>query len=522
MRNIPRVIFVHESKMCDEGENRIMLFPAGLISMADLLTRQGIDARILHHAVEKAADPGFSLKAYISRYRPAIVCLDLHWHQQAAAVLKLIKKIKRSFPHIYIVTGGVTASYFYRQLMKRCPEIDFLIRGDGEIPLLKLARVLIGKRRHTFEGMPNLVYRNKGGIRANRIRYTFNASIAKKLSFSNFSLLEHWELYNMPRVFEGQISKAGSPVTPGNPKIFFYPCGRGCSSNCSICSGSRISQKLISGRKKLVYIPVSSVVKDLKNIRGYGLDTWYNTFHPPGSQDYFIRLFRKIRKERLDLNLQFECLSIPTIKFIIEAQKTFKQIRLDFVLQTGSDRLRRIIKGNFYSNERLLSLFAYLRDTGIEVDLCFVAGLPKETVQDVISTLSLINFVRRVFPHVNCVAAHLEIEPGSPVFLNPGKHGVRVHRNCLNAFIKDHSKKSGLGYETECFTKTEISIIKAYYKIECGCRRESSGFLHSLRGDPFKAERMNIGSWRKFCEPCEFYLNCFKNGGMPFDGRAQN
>ena len=88
-----------------------------------------------------------------------------------------------------------------------------------------------------------------------------------------------------------------------------------------------MSQRLISNRKQVAYIPVDAVVRNLRSLKKYNIKTWYNSFDPSRDKDYFINLFRRIRKNKIKLGLQFECLHIPDEEFIAEAEKTFSPVR---------------------------------------------------------------------------------------------------------------------------------------------------------------------------------------------------
>lgn len=508
------ILFIHESKEIDKGENRIALFPIGVLGMADLLEKHGMRTMILHHLIEKSLSPDYRIEDEIERHRARMICLDLQWHQQITSVLKLARTLKKRHPRIPIVLGGLTASYFYEEIMEGSPEIDFLIRGDAEIPILKLARALLKKQPIQLKNIPNLVYRRGPEVKTNPLTYCFNEKIASKISFSNFELLRHWEYYNRPRVFEGVITTGPIKKLPDDPVIFHYPCGRGCPNNCSICSGSHVSQKKISGRNSIVAVPIANVTRDLKNAVGYGIDTWYNTFDPAMNKNYFLELFKEIRKQKIRIGLQFECLNIPPPAFIRSTIQAFKKVRLDFVIQSGSDTLRRRIKGNYYSNQELIGFLADTKNAGIKVDLCFVAGLPFETKDDVLKTLSLINFVRTRFLHAQCIATFLEVEPGSPVHTAPVRFGVKLQRKTFRDYLRDHAKISGLGYETTHFNSKDISFIKLYYNAESRCKKRMSGFLEGLLSNYFVIQDMDMRAWHLFCEDCEHYRECFKTADL--------
>jgi radical SAM superfamily enzyme YgiQ (UPF0313 family) len=411
------------------------------------------------------------------------------------------------------VVGGYTASFFCKDIMRDFPQVDFILRGDSEIPLLMLVKKILGKHNpKQLNKIPNLVYREKGKIKVNQQTYCTSSGMLGKLNFSHFDLLDNYRIYNKSSIFEGEINvDSCNNFYDNDGGIFFYNCGRGCPYNCSICGGSRLSQKIISNRTKIIYAPVASVVDNLKRAKEYGINTWYNTFDPSPRKEYFIKLFAEIRKAKLNLSLQFECLHIPTRQFILAAEKTFEKIRFDFVLQTGSERLRRLNKGNFYSNSDLLDVLKCLDKTKINVDLCFVAGLPFEDKEDVFNSLKFINLVRNKFTNVNIVVEILELEPASPCYLNNEKYMLVSKRKSLADFIKQHSVPSSAGYHTKNFSLSDINLIKKYYKAEANCRKDKSEFLYKLICRA-SSSKFDLRTLHKVCNVCEQYTLCFRGG----------
>ena len=102
-----------------------------------------------------------ALADYLQQHDIKHLGFAIHWHNQSYTAVKTIRRIKKSFPHITITVGGFTASFFAEQIMKEHREIDFIIKGDSEVPLVNLLDTLLAGK-NDFSQLSNLVWRKDG------------------------------------------------------------------------------------------------------------------------------------------------------------------------------------------------------------------------------------------------------------------------------------------------------------------------------------------------------------------------
>jgi anaerobic magnesium-protoporphyrin IX monomethyl ester cyclase len=60
-------------------------------------------------------------------------------HPTIAVLLGLIKA---ALPEVVIIYGGVFPTYHWRDVLRECPEVDFIVRGEGERTTLALAECI--------------------------------------------------------------------------------------------------------------------------------------------------------------------------------------------------------------------------------------------------------------------------------------------------------------------------------------------------------------------------------------------
>jgi len=81
---------------------------------------------------------------------------------QLTSSLYFIREIKRHAPTVPIVVGGsACAGALGESLLHAVPQIDYVIRGEGELPLLQLMEGIMARRDQSqFNDIPGLIHRD--------------------------------------------------------------------------------------------------------------------------------------------------------------------------------------------------------------------------------------------------------------------------------------------------------------------------------------------------------------------------
>lgn len=454
-----------------------MYIPGGLLSIADCLNKNGFKTKILHLGIEWIKDKKFRLEDYLDRTRPDVVGLSLHWHHQSYDTIRVAGRIKSFDSSIFVVLGGYTTSIFDREILENFPEVDAIIKGDGEIPFLRLCQ----KRRNfatettekhgekslnllnpkipsvsssvnsvpsvadKLEDVPNLSWRRDGKIVQNEISFVASQKDMDEFSWTNLSFLENYRLYvklvQTPYWFKsipGKINKHIKRFQLGFPLLV----GKGCPVNCSYCGGSWLTQKKFTNRKDIVFRSPEKVINSLLEIKKYGYDLIYICFDPyPDNLSYYIDLFKKIRQKNIKIACGFSCYRLPAKEFLEEFKKTFGWSEASFLEispESGSERVRRLNKGFYYSNADLIESIKYVNKLGIPLNIFFSLGLP---FQNKVSLAETIYWIRRL-QKFKCVKevvwSILDLDPGSPCLLFPEKYGVVFRSKSFKDFINIH------------------------------------------------------------------------------------
>jgi radical SAM superfamily enzyme YgiQ (UPF0313 family) len=86
------------------------------------------------------------IKEEISKFKPDIVGISV-WTTFAASAFKISSLCKNYDQNIPVVMGGPHITLKYEEVIKICPNVDFLIKGEGEITFCELAKAIEEKLR---------------------------------------------------------------------------------------------------------------------------------------------------------------------------------------------------------------------------------------------------------------------------------------------------------------------------------------------------------------------------------------
>ena len=147
----------------------------------------------------------------IYKRKPDMLCLSCYiWN--LTYVEEICREIKKVMPQIIIWIGGPEVSYDGVKVLERLPEVDGVMKGEGEQTFCDLLHFYQEKTADGFQNMKGIVYREQTGqIVENEWRKTMELSKVPFV-YENMELFEH--------------------------KIIYYETSRGCPFSCSYCLSS--------------------------------------------------------------------------------------------------------------------------------------------------------------------------------------------------------------------------------------------------------------------------------------------
>src|SRR5215475_14647358 len=151
------------------------------------------------------------IEAEIAENRPDVVGMSSLFTPYYREVLEVAARVKKRL-NVPVVAGGSHASAVPEFLLSS-PNVDYVIRGEGEKAFVEFLRYLRGQKR--IEDVPNLVYKRDNEIVLNELGDNYPID---ELSFPDLSDLS-------PATY----TLAGKPMT-------FMITSRSCPHKCTFCS----------------------------------------------------------------------------------------------------------------------------------------------------------------------------------------------------------------------------------------------------------------------------------------------
>lgn len=405
--------------------------PMGLFGIGDLLEKEGFSVKILNIPLELYIDNHWSLTRFLERVHAKIYAISLHWVFSSYGAIETARICKRINPSATVILGGFTASYFDLEIMRKFPFVDYVVRGDGELPIMELSKKI---REGTSRGpIPNLTYRKDNEIIRTPTSYV--AASIDHMSFARLELLEHWKEYltTMKQVM-------GLP--------FSVAVARGCPFNCPFCGGGQKAGEITSGRSTVALRSIEKVVEDINALIEIAdvKSVYFGHGAYPQNISYWKKLFRIIQKEKISIGADLEIWRLPVDRnFVTEFSKTFDHSTssLSFVTypKRVRSRLEPLTDSYFnYDENAFKGLLNEATVSDIPLRLWFTVGNPFETVKDTFENLEAITkiFSSRKEKRRNIAFFNLPVtvNPASPAFEKPRSFGISLEPSTFLDFYK--------------------------------------------------------------------------------------
>ena len=321
--------------------------PLGITYVAAAFESAGASVRIFDYLVSRYTPE--KLERQIDAFRPDVVAttsVTLNFPVAAG----IVRTAKRYRPELITVMGGPHVSFDDRRTLEDYPEIDLIVRGEGEQTIAELMATRMDPS--SWPDVRGLSFRRDGRIVATESR----------------PFIEDLDELPLPARHLLPLSRyraLGYPIS--------IITSRGCPYSCIFCLGRKMVGNRVRQRS------ASLVADEIEQILSYGIDR-INV-----ADDLFVSHRGKVKEvcdEILKRNLRFSWSAFARVNTV--DRQTLLLMRqagcdsISFGVESGNiEMLKRIRKG--ITLEQVREAVALCNEVGIIAHTSFIAGLPGET-----------------------------------------------------------------------------------------------------------------------------------------------
>jgi ribosomal peptide maturation radical SAM protein 1 len=334
---------------------------------------------------------------------------------QLLASLAAAQILKKKYPDICIVFGGSScAGETGRSLVNTINEIDYVIEGEGEIPLLHLCQYLAGTRKT----LPRNIFTKKKSANAKKNEREKSTAPQQIDFLADLPVPDYQGYFNIQqKLFQK------TPFIPVLPIEF----SRGCWWNkCAFCN---LNLQWCGYRSKKAGQMVNEI-NVLSRLHGCLDFTFTDNMLPPSES---IAFFQKTRKLPVDLNFFAEIRSVIQKGSIQKPFSIYSKGGLS-TIQVGIESLSNSLLKRMNKGVSVIENIAAMRqslENSITLDGNLIVQFPGSTQDEVDETLKNIRYV---FPFTPLSIAAFFLGHDSPVARNPKQFGIKaITRHSHNA-----------------------------------------------------------------------------------------
>jgi len=320
---------------------------------------------------------GISVKAYL----------------QFLFALVLAKQIKAT-SRAKVVLGGPFITLNGKNFFQDFSDIDYMVSGDGQVPLLKLIQYLEGKI--PIEDVPSLLYRQNGTMKENP-RQFFPVEDICLPDFSDLPLDAYLSIF-------------------GDKPVLSYQTSRGCTFGCNFCNRTALNPSI----EFKSYEKIAREIREMKEC--YHSDMfWFHDDCINASYEYLDKLCDLLIQENLNINWVASARADNLDRKILRKMRKAGCRFISFGIESVSSRILKDMR-KMLNIQQATRILRESYEEGILNNIDFIVGNPFETKEDV---LAAVKFIRDNAKYIETIIVSiLRIEYGSPLQSHPEQFGI--------------------------------------------------------------------------------------------------
>jgi len=355
----------------DRDDYYLSLMPYGITSIAAFLEKDGHEVTL-----SNLSSFGYSKGVELTlKSKPDAVAISIFSFNRTES-FKYIKELKKRNSKIIIIAGGQHPTFLSHQIAARYPEIDFIIKGEGEYSLKKLID-------ESFSS-------NEKVVSSERI-----------LDINTIPYGSH---------FSGKTIG----VNP-NEQFKYIITSRGCPSSCTYCSSPYF------WKKKVTYRSPENIIEELKYI-----NKKFGIIYFSIRDDNFTLSKKRVMEfcrllDECGIYMMWNCQArVDTIdeEMLISMKKSGLE-HIQFGVESGSEKILKIYDKHI-TLSKIKNASDITRKVGVYLSFYLMTGMTGETDKDTEDTRILISNTK---PH-DVIVSPVAYYPGTKIYSDSVKQGL--------------------------------------------------------------------------------------------------
>jgi len=441
--------------------------PLGIGYLAAILERNGYDVNVIDCQALKLTLN--EVENELHKRQPDVVGLTSTTLTYKSA-LEIIKLAKKALPNCLTIIGGSHVTFWDDKALQECPQLDIVVRKEGENTLVELMQKLEANK--SFSDVLGITYR-----KGEEIIRTPDRPYIEDLDSLPFPAFHLFPLK--------QFNKYGNIIFP-------VMTSRGCTFWCEFCTAVRMF-----GRKYRMRSP-KKVVDEIEYLyRKYGEKQY--TFYDDAftvDQARTEEICNEILKRGLKIKWDCETRIDMVTKELLQKMKDAGCIAVWYGVEAGSQKVRDAM-GKGISTQQTFNAFKWTNEARMIAVASIILGFPgetKETAWESVKLLEKINpdeigiYIATPYPgtpmydHVKKmgwlkIRDFNKYDTATPIFESPTmsmKELREIHDKAHQSFylrptyvIRAFSKGGVYGYST---TRTALAWLRRLIVSKLGFR----------------------------------------------------
>jgi anaerobic magnesium-protoporphyrin IX monomethyl ester cyclase len=344
--------------------------PLGLAMLASVLEKEGHMVKIVDLTALGLSEN--AIPQIIHNEKPEVVGITAMTSTINSAI-RVARKVKESDSHIWVVLGGAHASILPEQTLQKYPELDIIVRGEGETTIIELVEA-IERNVSDLGGVLGLTYRTESGVKSNQSRPPLLD--LDKLPFPAFHLLPPGK-YRLHPPFGRKY--------PAMPVMI----SRGCPYSCIFCSKSVFGNKYRNNSPVYVVNQIRLLIEKfgIKEIKFY--DDVFTL-----DRKWVMAICTEMKNQRIVIPWTCETRVNLVDTQMLRTMNDAGCYMIAYGVESGDQKILTDV-GKNVRIEQIVKAFNLTHEVGISTVGYFMFGSPNETPETIKRT---IEFAKKLNP----------------------------------------------------------------------------------------------------------------------------